>query len=101
MSKQSVITRNNKRIFLVKKYSAQRIELKKILSSPDTADNEFYKAQRKLVGLPRNSCKVRVMNRCNLTGRARSFIRRFGLSRIMFRELASFGKIPGVTKSSW
>jgi len=86
---------------LVAKFAAKRAELKKILSDPNTTDEEFYVAQRKLTRLPRNSSKVRVRNRCNITGRPRAYMGRFGLSRITFRELALAGRIPGVTKSSW
>ena len=86
---------------MVAKYAARRAELKKILASPDTTDEEFFAAQRKLCKLPRNSSKVRLRNRCNVTGRPRAYIGRFGLSRITFREMALAGRIPGVTKSSW
>ena len=86
---------------MVAKFAAKRAELKKILSDPNTTDEEFYAAQRKLTRLPRNSSKVRVRNRCNITGRPRAYMGRFGLSRITFRELALAGRIPGVTKSSW
>jgi len=101
MAKKSSIQRNLKRERLVAKYAAKRKELKAILASPDTTDEEFYKAQAKLSKLPRNSSPIRLRNRCSVTGRPRAFIRRFGLSRITFRELATQGKIPGVTKSSW
>ena len=101
MAKISAIHRNKKRERMVAKYAAKRAELKKILASPDTTDEEFEEAQHKLWKLPRNSSKVRLRNRCNVTGRPRAYIGRFGLSRITFRELALAGRIPGVTKSSW
>lgn len=101
MAKTSSINRNNKRKHLVAKHAAQRKELKAILADPKTTDEEFFAAQRKLAKLPRNSSAIRVRNRCRITGRARGFIGRYGLSRITFRELALSGKIPGVTKSSW
>ena len=101
MAKISALPRNKKRERLVAKYATQRAELKKILSSADVSDEEFFQAQRKLTQLPRNSSKVRLRNRCNLTGRPRAYMGRFGLSRITFRELARAGRIPGVTKSSW
>lgn len=101
MAKKSAIERNKKRKRLVEKYAAQRAELKKIIKNPQTADEDFYKAQRTLALLPRNSSKVRIRNRCQITGRPRGYIRKFGVSRITFRELASFGKAPGVVKSSW
>lgn len=101
MAKKAMIQRDKKRARMVKQYAAKRAELKAILSNPETSDEDFYKAQHKLTKLPKNSSPVRVRNRCRITGRPRAFIRKYGLSRIMFRELASQGKIPGVTKSSW
>ena len=101
MAKKSSIARNKKRERLVEKYAAKRAELKAILANPDASDEEFWGAQRKLSKLPRNSSPIRVRNRCNVTGRPRAYIRKYGLSRITFRELASNGHIPGVTKSSW
>lgn len=101
MAKKSSIARNKKRILLTQKFEARRAELKKILASPNTSDEEFYKAQRELFLLPRNSSKTRIRNRCSITGRARAYIGKFGVSRLTFRELACNGQIPGVTKSSW
>ncbi|TVR54136.1 MAG: 30S ribosomal protein S14 [Puniceicoccaceae bacterium] len=101
MAKKSSIEKNNRRIRLVAKYAAKRAELKAILANPDSADEEFFAAQRKLAKLPRNSSAVRIRNRCSITGRPRAYLGRFGLSRLTFRELALSGKIPGVTKSSW
>lgn len=101
MAKKGMIERNKKRIQLVEKFAAKRAELKGILADPSVSDEEFYNAQRKLAELPRNSSKVRIRNRCSITGRPRAYIRKYGVSRITFRELASQGKIPGVTKSSW
>lgn len=101
MAKKSAIARNNKRIRLAAKFAEKRAALKAILRDPETSDEAFYDAQAKLAMLPRNSSPIRIMNRCGLTGRPRSFIRKYGLSRISFRELASQGQIPGVTKASW
>lgn len=101
MAKKAMIERNIKRERLVAKYAAKRAELKKILSDPSTADDEFYSAQHMLTKLPKNSSPVRLRNRCSITGRPRAFLRKYGVSRITFRELASAGRIPGVTKSSW
>ena len=101
MAKKSMIERNRKREHMVAQYSAKRAELKRILSDPNTSDEEFYLAQRKLTKLPKNSSPVRLRNRCSITGRPRAYLRKYGVSRITFRELASEGKIPGVTKSSW
>ena len=101
MAKKGMIQRNLSRVRMVEKYAARRAELKSILASPETSDEEFYEAQKKLTKLPRNSSKVRLRNRCSVTGRPRAFLRKFRLSRITFRELASQGRVPGVTKSSW
>jgi len=101
MPKTSAIERNKKRVRLVEKHSKKRAELKAILLNPTTTDEEFFAAQKKLQKLPKNSSPVRIRNRCSLSGRPRGYNRRFGVSRITFRELALAGKIPGVTKSSW
>ena len=101
MAKVSAIQRNLKRERLIAKYAAKRAALKAALKNPETSDEDFYKAQAKLAKLPRNSSPIRARNRCSVTGRPRAYIRKFGLSRLTFRELASSGKIPGVTKSSW
>lgn len=101
MAKTSSIEKNKLRIRLVAKHAVQRAELKAILANPETTDEAFFQAQRKLAKLPRNSSYIRVRNRCSITGRPRGFIGRFGVSRLTFRELALSGKIPGVTKSSW
>ncbi len=101
MPKTSAIERNKKRRQLAEKYRARRAELKAILANPNTNDTEFFAAQKKLAKLPRNSSPVRIRNRCSLSGRPRAYIRKYGVSRIQFRELALAGKIPGVIKSSW
>lgn len=101
MAKKSAIARNKKRERMVAKYAEKRANLKAIMANPESTDEEFYEAQRKLCKLPRNSSPIRIKNRCNVTGRPRAYIRRYGLSRLTFRELALEGKIPGVTKSSW
>jgi small subunit ribosomal protein S14 len=89
MSKKSIIARQKKREKMVAKFAAKRKALKE--SGDWTA----------LALLPRDSSPVRLKNRCLLTGRPRAYIRKFGVSRIKFRELALAGRIPGVTKSSW
>ena len=101
MAKKSSIAKNKRREKLVEKYAAKRAELKSILANPDVSDQDFFQAQRQLSKLPRNSARVRLRNRCAITGRPRAYIRRFGLSRLTFREMALDGRIPGVTKSSW
>lgn len=101
MAKKGMIERDKKRARMIEKYAAKRAELKRVIANPETSDEEFYTAMHKLAKLPRNSSPIRLRNRCSITGRPRAFIRKYGVSRITFRELASSGKIPGVTKSSW
>jgi small subunit ribosomal protein S14 len=101
MPKTSAIERNKKRIRLAAKFAAKRAELKALLANPGTTDTEFYAAQKKLQKLPRNSSPTRIRNRCSLSGRPRGYKRKYGVSRLTFRELALAGKIPGVVKSSW
>ncbi len=103
MAKTSTKNRNLKRQKLVVKYAKKRAELKAAMAAAMKAGNEeaFYAAQGKLAKLPRNSSPVRVRNRCQITGRPRAVMRKFGIARNKFRELALFGKIPGVTKASW
>ncbi len=101
MPKTSAIQRNDKRKRLTAKFAAQRAELKAVLANPATGDADFFSAQRKLQKLPKNSAAERIRNRCSLSGRPRGYKRKFGVSRLTFRELALAGKIPGVIKSSW
>jgi len=101
MPKTSAIQRNEKRKRLVEKYAKLRAELKAVLANPATTDEQFFAAQTKLQKLPKNSSRSRIRNRCSMSGRPRGFKRKFGVSRIQFRELALAGKIPGVIKSSW
>lgn len=101
MAKKGMIERNKKRMRMVAKYAGKREELKRILANPETPDEDFYLAQRKLTKLPKNSSPIRVRNRCRITGRPRAYLRKYGVSRLTFRELATQGKVPGVTKSSW
>ena len=89
MAKESMKAREVKRKKLVEKYAAKREELKKAGDSVG------------LQKLPRNSSKIRVRNRCNMTGRPRGYMRDFGVSRVTFRDMVLFGLIPGLTKSSW
>jgi small subunit ribosomal protein S14 len=101
MPKTSAIERNKKRIKLAAKFAVKRAELKAALVNPATTDEEFTAVQKKLQKLPRNSSPTRIRNRCALSGRPRGYKRKYGVSRITFRELALAGKIPGVIKSSW
>ena len=101
MAKTSAIQRNLKRIKLVKKFSKKRMELKKIINNKKLPLDERFNAQLKLAKIPRNSAKIRIRNRCEITGRPHGVYRKLKISRIVLRELASQGKIPGMTKSSW
>ena len=101
MAKTSSIQRNLKRIRLVNKFLKKREKLKKIIKDKKLPLNERFNAQLKLAKLPRNSAKVRIRNRCEITGRPRGVYRKLKISRIAFRDLASKGIIPGMTKSSW
>ncbi len=101
MAKKSAIERNRKRSRLAKKYEGQRQRLKEIADNRDLPMEERFQARLKLAKLPRNSAKVRVQNRCEVTGRPRGVYRKFKMSRIALRELASTGQIPGMVKSSW
>ena len=101
MAKTSSIQKNLKRIRLAKRFNAKRNALKKIIKNKNLTLKERFKAQQKLSKLPRNSSRVRVRNRCQITGRPHGVYRKLKISRIALRELASFGKIPGMTKSSW
>ena len=101
MAKTSMIQRNLKRIKLVKKFLKKRESLKKIIKNKKLPLEERFAAQLKLAKIPRNSSKVRIRNRCEITGRPHGVYRKLKISRIALRELASSGKIPGMTKSSW
>lgn len=101
MSKLSIIERNKKRIKLYNKFKEKHKKLLKLANNKKLSPDEQFKARLQLSKIPRNASKVRIRNRCTLTGRARGVYRKFKLSRIVFRELASVGQIPGITKSSW
>lgn len=101
MAKISSIEKNLRREKLVKQYSGRRERLKEIANNLELPLEERFKARLKLAELPRNSAATRVRSRCQLTGRPRAVYRKFKLSRIALRELASAGLIPGMTKSSW
>ena len=101
MAKTSAIQRNLKRIILVKKYSNKRAKLKKIIQNKKLPLEERFNAQLKLAKIPRNSARIRIRNRCEITGRPHGVYRKLRISRIALRDLASNGKIPGMTKSSW
>jgi len=101
MAKEGMKQREVKRERLYRKYAAKRTRLLEIRNDKDASPEERFKAQLALAKLPPNSAKNRQRNRCALTGRPRGYFRRFDMSRVMLRELASRGELPGVTKSSW
>jgi small subunit ribosomal protein S14 len=101
MAKKSAIEKNARRMKLAKSMIARRARLKAIAVDRTAPPDERLAAQLKLAKLPRNGSATRVRNRCALTGRPRGYYRKFKLSRIALRELASAGQIPGVVKSSW
>ena len=101
MAKKSMVNREVKRAKLVKQHATKRAALKSVINDQSKPVEERFKATLKLAQMPRNSSATRVHNRCQLTGRPHAFYRKLKLSRIMLRELASFGQIPGMVKSSW
>ena len=101
MAKTSSIQRNLKRIKMVKKFLKKREALKKIIKNKKLPLDERFAAQLKLAKIPRNSARIRIRNRCEITGRPHGVYRKLRISRIALRDLASKGKIPGMTKSSW
>ena len=101
MAKKSAVEKNKRRRRLVEQYAGRRARLKAIARDRSLPSEERFQAYIKLAELPRNSAPSRVRNRCELTGRPRGYYRKFQLSRIALRELASVGQVPGVVKSSW
>jgi len=101
MAKVSAVERNKKRVRMSKARAAKRAELKAVIKNRDASPEERFEASMKLSKLPRNSSPVRVKNRCDLTGRSHSVYRKFRLGRVVLRDLASQGQIPGMVKSSW
>ncbi|MER6984445.1 30S ribosomal protein S14 [Streptomyces carpinensis] len=95
------MAKNEQRRLVVARYAARRAELKAIISSPWTSDDERTAAQRELRRQPRDASATRLRNRDSVDGRPRGHLRAFGLSRIRVREMAHAGELPGVTKSSW
>jgi small subunit ribosomal protein S14 len=101
MAKTSMVEREKRRARIVKRYAAQRAQLKELIRSPRTGAEERAAAQAKLQSLPRDASPSRQRNRCAITGRSRGVYRKFGLSRVKIREVASRGEIPGLAKASW
>ena len=101
MAKKSMVEREKKRERMVKQYAAKRAALKDVINDESKPMEERFRATLKLAELPRNSSPTRLHNRCQLTGRPHAYYRKMKISRIMLRELGSFGQIPGLVKSSW
>ena len=101
MAKTSSVEKNNRRRKLVDRYAAKRAALKAIIMDQSRPIEERFRAQLKLAALPRNSAKVRIRNRCEVTGRPRAYYRKLKMSRVALRELGNNGLVPGLVKSSW
>jgi small subunit ribosomal protein S14 len=101
MAKKSSVLKNERRAKMMKSSTPKRQRLKATLMDKTVTQEERFEAQLKLAEMPRNSSKTRIRNRCAMTGRPRGFYRKFKLSRIALRELASSGQIPGMVKASW
>jgi len=101
MAKTSMVEREKRRAKIVKRYAAQRAQLKEQIRSPQTSPDDRAAAQAKLQSLPRDASPSRQRKRCAITGRSRGVYRKFGLSRVKIREVANRGEIPGLTKASW
>ena len=101
MAKKSQVLRDEHRRVLIKKYAEKRAELRKRLNDRDVSVDEKLLIQEQFAKLPRNSCPTRYNSRCLISGRSRSYYRKFGVSRIALRDLALSGQLPGMRKSSW
>ena len=101
MAKKSAVNRNEKVKALVKQYAEKRAALKALANDESLPLEERFEARLTLAELPRNSSKVRIRNRCDVTGRPRAYYRKLRMSRVALRELGSLGQIPGLVKSSW
>ena len=101
MAKKSSIEKNNRRAKMAKQYAGRRAKLKAMAVDDRLSPEERFGARLKLAKLPRNSSPTRIRNRCAITGRPRAVYRKFKLSRLALRQLASLGSLPGVVKSSW
>ena len=101
MAKKAMIVKDARKAACAAKYRKKRVEYRDIIKSVNSTPEQKEVARKKLSNLPRLSLDTRVKNRCLITGRPRGYLRKFKMSRIAFRELANYGLIPGVTKSSW
>jgi small subunit ribosomal protein S14 len=101
MAKTSKINKNQQRREIVARYAARRAELKAIIKSPTSSEDQRAEAYAALRKMPRDASPTRIRNRCEMSGRPRAYLRQFGLARIAFRDMALAGLIPGVRKASW
>ena len=101
MAKKSAVQKNLKRMKMVNRFEKKRMKLKKIIMNKKLELAERFAAQLKLDKLPKNSSRVRIRNRCGVSGRPHGYYRKLKISRIALRDMASAGKIPGIIKSSW
>ena len=101
MAKSCMVNREIKRIRLAKKFSTKRTELKAVIKNMSLSEDERRDAREKLNKMPRDANPIRIRNRCNITGRADGYYRKFGLARNKLREAAMRGDIPGLVKASW
>jgi len=101
MAKKSKLAKNDKRRVLIQRHAGRRAELRGVINDPNATLDEKQEAYTRLGKMPRDGSRVRLVNRCGVTGRPRAYMRKFGVSRIVFRELANQGMLPGVKKSSW
>ena len=101
MAKTSQVNRDNRRKALIAKHAEKRAELRKRLKDPSVSTEEKLEIQTQFAKLPRNSCPTRLNRRCSVSGRSRSYYRKFDISRIALRDLALAGMLPGMRKSSW
>ena len=101
MAKTNMVEREKRRAKIAKRYATRRAELKELIRSPKTSAEDRSAAQAKLQSLPRDASPTRQRKRCAITGRSRGVYRKFGLSRVKIREVASRGEIPGLSKASW
>ena len=101
MAKKSAVEKNKRRIKMVAQYAVKREALKSITTDQSASMEDRFRAQLALAELPRNSSKVRIRNRCEVTGRPRAYYRKLKMSRIALRDLGNNGQIPGIVKSSW
>ena len=101
MAKTSAVEKNNRRQRMASRYASKRAKLKATIMDQSLSMEDRFRASLKLAELPRNSAKVRIRNRCEVTGRPRGYYRKLKMSRIALRDLGGAGQVPGIVKSSW